>query len=166
MNAFMLCTFPNTPPQSVAVLFTRRTWTKPSDLLPAATSVLINTSIPLCARPNQAGLASSSVCCPSRRTRELQLDRSVGPGPALEMRWLGKIMMNEGLTGEKWLLWNPYWSASWGLFHVEPKFDISNWTWLLNSSCSFRPGSNFRWNLGLCLDGETEALSMKMTYPK
>lgn len=123
-------------------------------------------TVPLCARPNQAGLASSSVCCPSRRTRELQLDRSVGPGPALEMRWLGKIMMNEGLTGEKWLLYNPYWSASWGLFHVEPKFDISNWTWLLNSSCSFRPGSNFRCNLGLCLDGETEALSMKMTYPK
>ena len=149
----------------MAALLTQWTWTKPSDLLPAATSVLINTSVSLCARPNQAAFASSCICCPLRRARAVQLDRSCGSEPALKTRWLRKIMMNEGLTGEKWLLWIPYWSASWGLFHVEPKFDISNGIWLLNSSCNFRHGSDFRWNLGHYLEGETEAQSMEMTYP-
>lgn len=33
-------------------------------------------------------------------------------------------------------------------------------------SRNFRPGSDFRWSLGHCLDGETEAQSMEMTCPK
>lgn len=59
----MLYTFLNIQPRSTATLLTQWTWTKPSDLLPAALSVLINTSASLRARPNPAEFATSNVCC-------------------------------------------------------------------------------------------------------
>lgn len=72
----------------VDTLLTQRTWTKPSDSLPAAISVLINTSISLCARPNQAGLvfAAHPPVFAAHPEEQEQLDRSVGSGPVLEAR--------------------------------------------------------------------------------
>lgn len=148
-NAFMLYTFPNTQPQSMATLLAQWTWTKLSDLLPAVTSVVINASALHCAGPYRAGFAFSSVCCPFKRSRAVQLDRSVDSGLAPETRRLGKIMMNEGLTGEKWLLWNPYWSASWSLFHVEPQltFQIGPDSWIAHAILDLAVISEGIWDI-------------------